>query len=272
MTPDPVKSIRALERGLQVLNYLREQGGVTLHELHEGLDLPKATLLRLLRTLEANGFVWRGLSDGRYRAGQLLHRLGETPSPHDRLVEAAGPILDQLVSKVQWPSDMSVRQGTWMAVCETSRQRSYFTLDRVVLGFRVNTLLSAPGRAYLAFCPPAECESLLNELRLANDPGYLHMNGAQAIQRMLSQTRAQGYAVREASWGGHFSQSKREYDDGLAAIAVPILDGAAVLGCLNLIWLARVTNVGSILRDHLDDLQAASRLISANYQARRPQA
>ena len=45
-----VKSIRALERGLDVLQALQTGPGAGLKDLHEITGLPKATLLRILRT------------------------------------------------------------------------------------------------------------------------------------------------------------------------------------------------------------------------------
>ena len=47
-----VKSIRALERGLEVIENVREGGGVTLNDLYIRTGLPRATLLRVLKTLE----------------------------------------------------------------------------------------------------------------------------------------------------------------------------------------------------------------------------
>ena len=53
-----VKSIRALERGLDVLQAL-QTGPAGLKTLHEITGLPKATLLRILRTLTERNLIWR---------------------------------------------------------------------------------------------------------------------------------------------------------------------------------------------------------------------
>mgnify|MGYP006174412657 CR=1 FL=1 len=54
--------VAALERGLSILRTLGQQEGLSLTEIAQRSDLNKATALRLLRTLEQQGFVWR---DGR---------------------------------------------------------------------------------------------------------------------------------------------------------------------------------------------------------------
>jgi len=271
MTLPKVKSIRALERGLLVLRCLQDKRGVTLHDLHLQLQLPKATMLRLLRTLEENGFAWRGLSDGRYHAGQVMKLRDDRTCSLDRLAEVAGPILDELVATVQWPSDLSIRNGPNMELCETSRLRSYFLVNRLSTGFRINMVLSAPGRAYLAFCPQKERGSILSQLRHKSDPGYMRMGGHAEIERMLDTTRARGYSIRDPQWGGHFSETKANYDDGLAAIAVPILVKNRVVGCVNIVWIARVAKVDVIVKKHIADLQNAAGLIAASYQLPKPE-
>ena len=43
-----VKSIRALDRGLKIIELIAARSSASLHELHLATGLPKATLLRIL--------------------------------------------------------------------------------------------------------------------------------------------------------------------------------------------------------------------------------
>ena len=61
-----VKSVRSLERGLDVLQALQSGHGMGLKALHEITSLPKATLLRILRTLMERNLIWRRMADGAY--------------------------------------------------------------------------------------------------------------------------------------------------------------------------------------------------------------
>ncbi|WP_292622804.1 helix-turn-helix domain-containing protein [Novosphingobium sp. 17-62-19] len=61
-----VKTVRALERGLDVLIEVQTRKAASLHELHQATGLPKATLLRMLVTLGQKGLVWQRLADGAY--------------------------------------------------------------------------------------------------------------------------------------------------------------------------------------------------------------
>lgn len=260
------KTVRALDRGLEILRCLQNEGSASLHELHLRLALPKPTLLRLLATLEHSGFVWQGLEGGRYHPSQV-HHLRERRHQSDKLAEVSGPVLDWLVNKIQWPSDLSVRHGAHMQLRESSRLHSYFSLHRLSIGFRINMALSAPGRAYLAFCPERERRAIISQLRAAKDPGLIQVGGEEPLLRIVADARSRGFGTRDPRWGGHVSQPKSAYDDGLMAIAVPILVKGRAIGCINLVWIARLFKPGQIVKEHLADLQQAAALISTRYSA-----
>ena len=127
--------VRSLERGLDVLHIVQRLGVATAGDVHRESGLPKPTLTRLLRTLESKGFVWRSIVDGRFRPSYQSHGAVAMPAAGYRLAAIAGPILDALCVKVQWPSDVSVRNRTFMQLCESSRTRAYFTLNRLQARF-----------------------------------------------------------------------------------------------------------------------------------------
>ena len=76
------KTIRALERGLEVMQILQQKGMATLNEVYQESGLPRPTILRVLRTLEGAGWVRRGLDDGLYRNSfkiqGMVNRLNQT--------------------------------------------------------------------------------------------------------------------------------------------------------------------------------------------------
>lgn len=60
------KTIRALDRGLDVLRIIQESKAVSLNDLHLATRLPKATLLRILKTLIGSELIWQRIADGAY--------------------------------------------------------------------------------------------------------------------------------------------------------------------------------------------------------------
>lgn len=250
--------VRALERGLDALHIVQRLGEATAGDIHRESGLPKPTLTRLLRTLESKGFVWRSIVDGKFRPCYQNHGAVAMPAAGYRLAAVAGPVLDVLCARVQWPSDVSVRNRTFMQLCESSRTRAYFTLNRLHIGFQISMLNSAPGRAYLAWCPEAERTEILRRLSAGSSYDNELLNQPKRLADMLAQTREQGYALRDPEWGGGFGQTKSEYDDGLNAIALPILARKRVLGCVNIVWIARLFGPDRMVKDHLRSLQRAA--------------
>jgi IclR family transcriptional regulator, mhp operon transcriptional activator len=258
--PGP-KTIRALERGLQVLDALQANPISSLQDIYQATRIPKPTLLRILFTLDKAGLVSRRLADGHYRlstsAGVVRRR-----DRHDRVAEAAAPVLIRLCDKVKWPSDLFVPAGDHLERRETTRSRTpfVFPFPQPGVGVRVGWLMTGVGRAYLACCPAKEREEILGRLRKHNRPQDWLARNPKRLDKILAETRERGYATRDASFTGGMYQAQ-PYDDGLAAIAVALSDGRRVYGSMNILWIKTAFTVEQFAAKHLADLQDAAREI-----------
>lgn len=258
-----VKTIDALERGLITLKTLQELQAASLHDLHLHTGIAKATLLRILLTLERQGLIWQRLADGLFRPSYTLQARARRLDRVDHVIECAVTELDQLQERILWPSDLAVRRGTTMTLCESNRTRSYFVVNRDKLGYEINMLRSAVGRAYLAFCPDEERETILDALRAGARPGDERAHDRRYVRQLLNETRRLGYGARERTFGGAYEKSRAQYNDGLSALAVPIAapDGS-VAACINIVWIERLFKVEEMATRHLGDLQAAAARIA----------
>lgn len=72
MTSDKQSMVRSLQRGLQLMNAVGEQGPVHAKQLARSTGVPLATVYHLLRTLLHDRYVVR-LEDGSYVLGPALH-------------------------------------------------------------------------------------------------------------------------------------------------------------------------------------------------------
>ena len=254
----PVRAIHALDRGLEVLLTLSSAGPATLHELYSTTGIPKASLLRILLTLQNRSMAWRRIGDGRYYAGQRLAGRARYRSQTAQIVEAASPVLDELCARIGWPSDLAVPRRDYIEICETNRPRAPIHLNRELLGHKVPMLLTAHGRAYLAACGDAEREGVLARLRSSRRRGNELAHHHAWVERIIEETRAQGYGTRDHGFGGHSYKPKREYHDGLLAIAAPVFVRSRVVGTINILWVERVASVKQMAARHLRDLRAAA--------------
>lgn len=259
MTDLKVKTIRALDRGLEVLHILQTSSAMSLHDLHRATGLPKATLSRILKTLTKRGLVWRRIADEAYLPSYTLREYAPHFDIVHHLVEVSSPILETLCQRVSWPSILAVPRLDYMEVIETNSSRAYFDhIHLGPLGYRINMVRSATGRAYLAFCAPSERSAILD--RMASK-GALGANRS-VVEQVLAGIRQQGYGSREPRIELPRDEIDPEIRDGRQSIAVPILVRGRAIACLNLTWTARVASVATIARHHLVDLTAAAEAIA----------
>jgi IclR family mhp operon transcriptional activator len=261
-------TIRGLERGIRVLQALQARPDSRLHDLFALTKIPKPSLLRILLTLERTGMITRRLADGRYRVGTVTARIGHQPDRYDRVAEAAAPVLDRLCARVSWPSEFLVPAGDHMEVRESSRPRSPFAIATYGIGHKVDWLMSAVGRAYLAYCPAAERQRILRMLRRSRRLGHHLAHDPKRIDAILAETRDRGFGIRDPGFtGGMFGGPV--ISDGLAAIAVPLLSGKAIHGVINMNWLQPAFTIEEFARLHLGDLRAAAEEIASSLRERR---
>jgi IclR family mhp operon transcriptional activator len=262
------KTIRALERGLQVLVALQSNPISSLQDVHAATGIAKPTLLRILRTLESGGLVARRLVDRRYRLSGL-RRPARKRDRFDAVAEAAAPVLYRLCRQVLWPSDLLVPAGTHMERRETSRSHSPFPIhpahEMNQVGQPVGWLLSAVGRAYLAYCSEKERARILRKLRKTGKVDDRLAHDPKRLEKILMDTRRRGYGTRDAGFVGGFYDAP-PHDDGLAAIAVPLVDGARVHGSINILFIRTAFSVEEFAARHLGALQAAAcEIVAALY-------
>jgi IclR family mhp operon transcriptional activator len=263
-----VKSVRALERGLQVLEQVRESDAVTLKDLHRHTRLSRATLLRALKTLEQRGWVQIG-ADGVYRPGAAMFADGTTSSRrHQTLAGLVLPILNELGRKVVWPSDVGVCRGRSMVILESSRRNSPFVINRNAIGRRPSMLKSAMGRAYLAYCPAAERERLFDRLRRSTHPDDKIVNMPSVVSRVLRDTRVRGYGVREP---GYWAAAD-DYGGEVSSIAVPVMVGESVVACISLLWVAGASTVDDFAAVNLAPLREAAARLAKRIEEQRGRA
>ena len=254
-----VKSIQALARGLQVLQELQTSQGMTLAALHRRTGVPKASLMRILKTLMEQGFIWQRMLDDVWLPSFSLAEAAGRMNRDQQLLEIASPILEALTRQIEWPSVLAVPRLSHMEVIETNVTRAYFDNIRLgPMGFQVNMLRSASGRAFLAFCEAPAREAVLETLRRSGRKGDRLAQSAPYVAAALDETRAQGFGLRDPDFGGDFDEGRSVVDDGRDSIAVAIRLPGHVPGTLNITWSRKVHK-----RDHAVNLLAGPALRAA---------
>ena len=258
-----VKEIRALSRGVMVVETLCRRGACSLAELHHETGLPKSTLRRILTTFKHANFLRCSLADGLYRANiHVPSSIDTATNPSiGRIVAAATPVLEDLARRVPWPSDLMVRDGLQLHIIESNRALTPLQINSMEIGDHVDMLSSAVGRAYLAFCLPAERDEILDQFC-----GKRSAKEIARVARILSETRERGYGERDTKFTGSTDRHPL-LTDRLNAVAVPVLLREHVLCCINLLWpRAALASIGS-KEEIARMLQRCAAQIANNYVA-----
>ncbi len=254
-----VKTVRALERGLDVLIEVQTRKAASLHELHQATALPKATLLRMLVTLGQKGLVWQRLADGAYLPHvDQVERPSFTTSA--RIAEIASPHMKALSTRVAWPSVLCAPRLDHMEIVETNSP--LFRLDSAILGpigLKLSYIHTATGRAYLAACGDAERDSIISRLRPANPS-----EGSEAeLRQVLSLVRQRGYSTRDPAMPWPDRSKQLVLRDGRRSMAVPIMVDGSPIAAINVTWPGRRGTDEEVVKRHLEALKATARAIGA---------
>lgn len=259
------ETMRGLERGLSVLRALERTEGLALRDLHRETRLPKPTLLRILLTLEENGYARRRLTDGAWRRAA---RKSETPQSqlHDLLLDVGGEVLDDLCSRIAWPSDLAVYHRGMMHILETTRKKTPYAVNMTGIGYRVPMLQTGLGRAWLAFCTDAEREKIIAELRRSDNPFDRAAREPETVAAIIEETRSKGYGTRVPGF-----TLRAEGEDKTNGVAVPVMMRGRVIACVSLVWTISAQNEQTVVKRYLAKVQAAASRIGYEIEKRLPE-
>jgi IclR family mhp operon transcriptional activator len=251
-----VKSVRALERGLDVLLAVRAAGGLGLNALHQQLGLPKATLLRLLQTLASRALVWRRLADGVWMPGMVGAGVAD---PAGRLAEIASPLLMELSGQVVWPSVIAIPHFDHMEIIETNSPMARFDFAALgPVGSKLSYLHTATGRAYLSACTDDERDAIITRLA----PPDASVADRRLLDAIIAQTRDRGWSTRLPHHPWADRNREMVLRDGKTSIAVAVGGVGEPIAALNITWPTRRAQVEEVVAQHLASLQAISTRIS----------
>lgn len=255
--------VRGLTRGLDLLRALNAQEGgrSTLAQLSEATGLHRTTVRRLLETLIAEGYVRRSSSDDRYVLALRVRSLAEGFRDEDWIGSIVAPALSELLQTVAWPSDLTTPQGASMIIRESTHRFSALSFHRAMVGQTLPMLLTAAGRAFLAYCPDEQREQILHLARGGGDEQARLAADERFVANIVARTRDSGFARNDGEWT---SQRK------VGALALPILFQNRPVGSINIVYLNRAVNLKDAVRRYLPALQQAVGRIEAQLADRPP--
>ncbi|AQT08110.1 IclR family mhp operon transcriptional activator [Pseudomonas protegens] len=232
-------SVRSVERALAIVELIGQHQALGLEELHYLTGLAKATVSRMLLTLQEQGWIYRGLSDRRYRLS-ARSLFGDSRQRFKRqMVEQAAPWLLELSARTGLVTDLSSFDGESLEVLESAvpevLRKRYPSNSRIV-GQHASLFHSAMGKACLGALASAEVERLAEQEQVP----------AEARQQCL-ESQHLGFGQRTE---GHWEYPVR-LPFLIRAVALPLQTEGRVIGSIALHWPRDLACVEQVRNRHL---------------------
>ena len=211
-TADDKYVVPALQRGLELLGqFTRQTPTLTGAELARNLDLPRASVFRILHTLERSGFVERVGETASYKLSVGVLRLGFEYLSSMELTEHGRPVVEQLRDASGYSAHLVVRDGRDVVFVVKAPGRSAL-FHSIQVGARLPAHATVLGRILLSDLSAAELAALYSQAPLS---AYTPMTPTSlaALSELIAQDRERGYGV---SMGG--------YEAGISTIAAPVFN------------------------------------------------
>ncbi len=202
--------IGTLERGLLLLEtFDADNPDMSLNELRERTGLPKATIQRLMKTLEARRWVAYESSTRKYHLGASVLRISYLAASHSELVRVTHPFLVRLAEETRETASLCVWTDLGPLMLDTVLTPRHFkpaTNIGLILG-----MSTADGQVLIAFGPEEAWDTLL-----ANPiphPNELTVTDPVQVRERWQRIKEEGVAYDRGEWNLE-----------IPAVAVPVFD------------------------------------------------
>lgn len=210
--PEDRYTVPGLARGLQLLmQFSRDERELSGAELSRRMGWPRASVFRMLFTLEQSGFLERSQDGVSYKLGLAVLRLGFELLASMELTEVGRPVIDGLRDRSGFSAHLVVRDVREVVfVAKAAGSNAMF--HSIQVGARLPAHATVLGRTLLSDMDDKDLAALYPEKVL---PSYTPKTPTSlaALKALIAQDRAKGYGV---SMGG--------YETGISTIAAPVFN------------------------------------------------
>ncbi len=236
--------VEAAARTLLLLEELNRHKVASIGVLHTATRLPKATIVRLLKTLCEMGFVVNDRRQGGYTVASRVKLLSDGFRGDPLIIEAVRPLALAFTRKHHWPLAVAVLDGPSVTVRFNTNHDSPLAPFYSSLNMSLSLLGRAMGRAYLAFCPDSERSILLRMISRSSNPEDRCSSEVGDEEALLAKIRGQGFAERNPV-----------IEPRSGTLAVPILAEGKVLATVGMTFYASALDRAQLLEHYAPQLQ-----------------
>lgn len=216
--------VLTVQKAIDVLNLFKNHQKLAFVEIQEILKLSKATLFRILYTLEYNKYLARD-KHGRYELGINMYILGSQVSESNILRKHASDHLEYLSNKTNLTAHLGILEGYEVIIIDKHYPPNNIKMVSRI-GGPVPAHCTGQGKALLAFSPQEKVEKII---------GYYGMtkytpNTITTLDNLLlelERIRQNGYAIDNS-----------EHEKHIKCIAVPLLNKEKIEAAISITGVA----------------------------------
>ncbi len=185
--------IQSLDKGLYLLEVVEQAGSpITLQKLWQKLHWDKATIFRLLATLERRGYISRNSATKTYTLGMRIYGLYDSLIGGLDIQQITRPYLGKLVEITGQTAHLAVVSEKSVIVIDRVTGSEMLSVNTQI-GAREPIHCTALGKAYLSFIDDSEIESYLEMPLEKFTPNTL--STMKQMKAELKKIQKKGYAV-----------------------------------------------------------------------------
>jgi IclR family mhp operon transcriptional activator len=239
---------------MHLLDELNRQRVSSVRHLHQATGLPKPTIVRLLDTFIALGYVVNDRRQGGYQVTSLVRSLSAGFHGDPLVVEAARAWAIAFTRKHEWPVAVAVLECDAVAIRFSTIPDSPVSPFHATINKRLQLMSRALGRAYIAFCPPGERDLLLRMLASSSDPENEAARDRESALTLLAMIRRTGFADRSATVEPKSSST----------LAVPVMLGRQVLATVGVTFFTSAIPKAEAIGRYVPPLKEMARNIQTS--------
>jgi IclR family transcriptional regulator, mhp operon transcriptional activator len=225
-------NVLVIERVLAVLQAVNKLPSITVKAISDECGIPASSVVRILETLCAKGFLLHVSRRGGYALTSRMCTLSAGYHGTPLVVELLRAHVDELTRFHLWPFSVATLDRDAMVVQYSSIPLSPFAHVRTTYHKRLSLLSRAHGLAYLSFCHRMERRHLVRMAVAAHNPDDRVITSGQCWRDLVRNTRRRGYALRAT-----------DVDSFTQTIAVPIvLEPGRVIATLGMTFFRSIVH------------------------------
>ncbi|MFT9495147.1 IclR family transcriptional regulator [Anaerosolibacter sp.] len=214
-------SVRSIQRALNVLMcFTWNERELTLTEITERVGLAKSTILRMLTSLELEGFISKDQKTNRYKLGHNIYYLGLIAKESLDIRKISRPIMEEIGKLSKETVNLYVLDQK-ERVCFEQVESPQAIKQSVRIGERFAIWAGATGKSILAHLEESMWYEMINDIEAHTENTIIDPDG---FIGELKKIRKAGFAV-----------SVGEKDHEVGCVAAPIFDAyQKTIGCLSI--------------------------------------